>query len=79
MLVLYTVAHGAAGSSSLVKASSAVFALLTTGLLGAWLHGTPALRRYTDWDAAGRNGPMISGFAPGAYAASRLNASKLVG
>ncbi len=36
------------------RGATALFAVVTTGLVAAWLHGTPALRRYDDWDAAGR-------------------------
>ncbi|MDP2315683.1 MAG: hypothetical protein Q8P41_22485 [Pseudomonadota bacterium] len=36
------------------RAATGLLAVVSLSLLGAWLHGTPALRRYTDWDAAGR-------------------------
>ncbi|MES2638983.1 MAG: hypothetical protein V4850_05855 [Myxococcota bacterium] len=35
-------------------ASSALLSVVTIALLGAWLHGSPALRRYADWGAVGR-------------------------
>ena len=43
-----------AGSGPGAVAGRVALSIVTGLLFGAWLHGTPALRRYTDWDAVGR-------------------------